>query len=518
MIQFDPTLMHDWLTRSSEKHPDKTAVVFGDQRMSYADLDKTSNQMAASLIRSGIKRHDRVTIFLPNSLETVISIYGILKAGATFIILENSLKAEKLNYILKDSGAKLLITSKSKQRMLQGACQDTQLESIIWTTDKIPGINEGINSLSWPSSKNVEDVIWPRIIDVDLAAIIYTSGSTGFPKGVMSTHANMISAARSIIQYIENEHDDIILNALPLSFDYGLYQLLMTIMIGGTLILESSFLYLHPLLEKITKEKVTGLPLVPTMAAMLLNLDNLSAYDFSSLRYITNTGAALPENHIRKLIEIFPNVRIYSMFGLTECKRVGYLPPEKLGSKPGSVGRPMPNCEVLLVDEKGNEIPAGETGELTVRGSNVMQGYWNDLKITAKAYQQGLYPADRRLHTGDYFRKDTEGDLYFLGRRDDMIKSRGERVSAKEVENVLCHMESIHEAAVIGVPDTMMGQAIKAFVILNGKGRLTEKDILKYCTRHLESFAIPKQIEIVDMLPKTPNGKIDKKQLKKAVS
>lgn len=513
MIPFDPIFIHDWLSRSAERTPEKTALIFNGQHYTYAYLDQASTRFAQYLIQHQVQKQDRVAIFLPNSVEAVISLFGILKAGATFILLENSLKPNKLNYILKDADCKTLITHKNKSQIVDKACNDIQLNTIIQIGTDQPTPNK----TPWPdiesASINMDNIELPQIIDIDLAAIIYTSGSTGDPKGVMSTHHNMISAARSIIQYLDNEPDDIILSALPLSFDYGLYQLIMSIMFGGTLVLESSFLYLHPILEKIGHEKVTGLPLVPTMAAMLLKMEDLSKYQLNHLKYITNTGAALPEAYIKKLSELLPQVKIFSMFGLTECKRVSYMPPDQLMQNLGSVGKAMPNTEIKIVDQKGKEVSVGETGELIIRGSNVMQGYWNDSETTNRTYSAGRYPAERWLHSGDYFKQDEKGFLYFLGRKDDMIKSRGERVSAKEVENIIHQLDSIHEVAVIGIDDDILGHAIKAFVVLKDNS-LTERDIQKYCTQNLESFATPKYIEIIDALPKTPNGKIDKKQLK----
>jgi len=229
---------------------------------------------------------------------------------------------------------------------------------------------------------------------------------------------------------------------------------------------------------------------------------------------MTNTGAALPAEHISRLRNLFPNVKIFSMFGLTECKRVGYLPPDQLDKRPSSVGKAMPNCETFVVDEKGKEVAPGQTGELIIRGSNVMQGYWQDPKLTDKTYRPGRYTQDRILYSGDYFRCDEDGFLYFLGRRDDMIKSKGERISPKEVEDNICRRDGVAEVAVIGLPDEILGQAVKAFIVPAPGTELTEKDVLKYCSQNMESFMVPKYIEFMDSLPKTPNGKIDKKQLK----
>lgn len=525
MIEFDPTLVHEWLRRSARRFPDKTALICGRQHWTYKALDQRSDHLAAALINTGVNRADRVVVLMDNSVETVISLYGILKAGGVFIILAGSLKAAKLRYILENSGANVLITHTSKAKVVSEALNEGSADrKVIWVgqESRIPKEMSQF-SLSWDEIfSDFDDKIidvkrdnsFPRCIDVDLATLIYTSGSTGEPKGVMSTHHNMISAARSIIQYIDNVEGDIVLDVLPLSFDYGLYQVIMAFMFGGTVVLEKSFLYLHSVLERITEEKVTGFPIVPTIVAMLLKLQDLKKYDFRTLRYMTNTGAALPVGHIQKLRQMFPHVTMISMFGLTECKRVSYLPPEELDRIPSSVGKAMPNCEVFVVDEDGRQVAPGETGELIIRGSNVMQGYWADPEITARTYRDGQYPSCRILHSGDYFRQDEQGFLYFLGRKDDMIKSKGERISAKELENTISGMEGVAEVAIIGVPDEILGQAIKAYIVPGPGVELAEKQVLKYCAANMETFMVPKYVEFMDSLPKTPNGKIDKKHLK----
>lgn len=526
MIDFDPILVHEWLARSAQRHPDRPALICGKERWTYDVLNNHTAYLAAKLMSLGMQRHDRVAILTDNSAETVISIYATLKAGGAFVVLTSSIKGPKLSYILNNCRPRFLIVHTSKAQAVSEAWSQSAPDTkLIWVGDKaqIPSdLSE--QSISWsdlfpenPQSLLTypaeEHIVWPRTLDVDLATLIYTSGSTGEPKGVMSTHHNMISAARSIIQYIGNEPDDIILDVLPLSFDYGLYQVIMTFMFGGTVVLENSFLYLHNVLQRISQERVTGFPIVPTVVAMLLKRQDVSQYDFSSLRYITNTGAALPVDHIQRLRELLPQTSIYSMFGLTECKRVSYMPPDQLDQRPASVGTAMPNCETRVVDEADQEVPAGQTGELVIRGSNVMQGYWNDADLTAKAYQHGQYPADRILRSGDYFHQDEDGFLYFLGRKDDMIKSKGERISAKEVENILHAMEEIAEAAVIGIPDEIYGQVIQAFIVCAPGSELTEQAVLKYCSTTMETYMVPKYVQFLAELPRTPNGKIDKKQL-----
>jgi len=301
------------------------------------------------------------------------------------------------------------------------------------------------------------------------------------------------------------------LNVLPLSFDYGLYQVLMAFQFGGTVVLERSFTYIHAVLESLVRERVTGFQIVPTLAALLLQLD-LSRYDFSSLRYLTSTGAALPAAHVDELARRLPHVRIYSMYGLTECKRVSYLPPSEIARRPTSVGRGMPNQEVYLVDAAGVRQSSG-IGELVIRGSHVMQGYWNQPDETAKVLRPGPIAGESVLHSGDIFRMDDDGFLYFVSRTDDIIKTRGEKVSPREVEDVLHRLDGVAEAVVVAVPDPILGEAIKAIVVPKNGASIAEQDVWRHCSAHLEDFMVPQVVEFRQALPKTANGKADRKAL-----
>jgi long-chain acyl-CoA synthetase len=484
-------MLESFLESSAARYPDKIALICGSQRITYREMDEQANRLAHALMAAGVERGDRVAIHLENSPEAAGAIFGTLKAGAVFLVVNPGIKAEKLAYILADAGAKAIVT----------------------TAKKRVDVAAGVAVVTPEASLKAPPTCPPkRCIDIDLAALIYTSGSTGTPKGVMLTHLNMVAAANSITSYLENQESDIILSVLPLSFDYGLYQLLMAFKIGGTLVLEKSFADPSAVVERLQKENVTGFPLVPTISAILLQID-LGSLAFPALRYITNTAAALPTSHITRLREAFPHVRIFSMYGLTECKRVSYLHPDQIDIRPESVGRGMPNEEVYLIDGAGRRVPNGGTGELVVRGSNVMKGYWKLPAETAKKLKPGALPGEMVLHTGDLFRTDEEGYLYFVGRRDDMIKSRGEKVSPREIENVLCSIAEIAEAAVLGVPDDVLGEAIKGFVSLRNGSALTEREILKKCAAKLEEFMVPQKIEIVACMPKSQNGKIDKKAL-----
>jgi acyl-CoA synthetase (AMP-forming)/AMP-acid ligase II len=340
--------------------------------------------------------------------------------------------------------------------------------------------------------------------------LIYTSGSTGHPKGVMMTHRNMDAASHSITTLLENHAGDVIGSVLPLAFNYGLYQLLMAIRIGATLVLEKSFAFPQAVFERMREEGVTGFPIVPTMSAMMLRMQDLKPDFLPSLRYITNTAATLPPTHIAQLRTLFPQARIYSMYGLTECKRCTCLPPEELDRRPGSVGIAIPNTEVFVVDDEGRPVPPGVAGELVARGPHVMQGYWGDAEATAQALRPGFNPWEKLLHTGDLFRADEDGFLYFIARKDDIIKTRGEKVAPREVEAVLHAHPGIADAVVFGVADAILGHAVAAMVVAADPA-LTERDVIRHCAARLEDYMVPKSVEFRAELPKTDTGKVSRR-------
>ena len=513
-------LLQEFLERSAERLPSREALVCGETRMTFSEIDRAANRLARTLRASGVDYHDRVAVIADNSAEAVLSMWAVLKADAVFLMINPTTKSDKTAWILDDCRASALITPAARLRTAGGGLADVgSLETVILTgrgASEAGTAVEGVRSMTWDEALDAKEGSRPerRSIDIDLASLIYTSGTTGNPKGVMLTHTNMVSASTSITTYLENVESDIILNVLPMSFDYGLYQAIMTAQFGGTLVLERSFTYPYQIIQRLREEKATGFPIVPTMSAILLQMKELEDEDLPDLRYITNTAAALPLSHIEGLRRIFPGARIYSMYGLTECKRVSYMPPDELADRPGSVGRGMPNEEVYLVGDDGERIvEPGVIGELVVRGANVMQGYWENPVETAKMLRPGLFPWERSLYTGDLFRMDEDGYLYFISRRDDIIKSRGEKVSPKEIEAALYEIDGIVEAAVIGVPDEVLGEAIKAFVVLAEGSGLDEGDVIMRCRERLEDFMVPQIVEIRDDLPKTPSGKITKKGL-----
>lgn len=509
-------LVSDFLAHSALAHPHKVGLVCDGQRLTYREIEDHCNQIAHGLVDLGVRPGERVAVWLPNSIEAVLAIFGILKAGAVFTVINSSTKLDKLTYVLNNCSASGLFAPVKNQSEVIQLLETVPSLKFATLCNKLKNAEVLTNDRVKPFAFYEEYSVTPppqTAIDIDLACLIYTSGSTGDPKGVMSTHANMVFAASSIIQYLENKPDDIVINVLPLSFDYGLYQLLMVFKFGGTLVLERSFAFPAAILKRIAQEKVTGLPGVPTVFALMLQMD-LTKFDLSSLRYLTNTAAALPVEHIQRLRDAFPWTRLYSMYGLTECKRTLYLPPEQLDHRPGSVGIAIPGTEVWIEDEDGTRLGPGQVGELVVRGSHVMQGYWNAPEQTSQRYRPGRYPAERYLYTGDLFKMDAEGYLYFVARKDDIIKSRGEKVAPKEVEGVIYQLEGVVEVAVIGTPDPLLGEAIKAFVVTHQDVEIGEQDVLRHCRQHLEDFMVPKQIEFMSSLPKTSSGKIKKTGLR----
>ena len=510
--------LESFLEHSARRVPDKTAVVCAGRRLTYAQLEQDGNRLAHGLRAEGVRPGDRVAVYLDNNVEAIVSVFAILKAGGVFLMINPTTKVEKVAYTLNDSRACALITHGGKLASL-AACWDRtpHLRNVIVTN------NPPASPIDCPKPLADWDTLLERHraatapppktrIDIDLAALIYTSGSTGNPKGVMMTHLNMVTAATSINAYLENAPDDTLLNVLPLSFDYGLYQVLLAFQVGATLVLEKSFAYPAAVIKRIVDEKVTGLPLVPTMLAILLRLD-LSAFDLSSLRYISNTGAALPTDHVVRFRELVPHVQVVSMYGLTECKRVAYLPSDQIDIRPASVGKAMPNTEAFIIDDRGQRVGPDTVGELVVRGAHVMKGYWGLPEETDQMLKPGPLPCEMVLHTGDLFRMDADGYLFFVGRKDDMIKSRGEKVSPKEVENVLYGLEHVAEAAVLGVDDAVLGQAVKAVLVAADGAQLNDQKVKAYCKQHLEDFMVPQIVEFRDSLPKNASGKIDKRQL-----
>lgn len=513
-----PRLLSDSLTLSAESVPDKAAIVVGQQSTSYRDLHSAASRLAAAFKAMGIRRGDRVAIYMENSVEVAVSLYASLYAGAAFLIINPQTKADKLRYILGDSGATALVSDSRLARIAQGVVGDlSDLQLLVVAGAPVEGEQLGdwisLESLITDHATISDD---PKTIPLDLAALVYTSGSTGNPKGVMLSHQNMIFAQESVAEYLRLSPDDRIMNFLPLAFDYGLYQLLMCVHLGATLVLERSFAFPMAIVKRVIEQHVTVFPGVPTVYASLLALHRTTPLSMPTVRIYTNTAAHLPDEYVPQLEGVSPGALIFKMYGLTECKRVCYLEPELVLERPASVGKPIPGTETYILDDAGREVPPGETGVLYVRGPHVMLGYWNLPLETSAMLKEGKYPGERVLCTHDFFKKDEDGFLYFVGRSDDIIKSRGEKVSPTEVENALAAIPGIRESAVVGVVDMVLGQAVRAYVVLDSGSTLTEAEVKRKALERLESFMVPRDVLFVEDLPKTGTGKVRKKSLLEA--
>ncbi len=502
-------LVHGFLGETAARAPDEVALIEGARSVSFGALQSDSHRLASALQGLGVRRGDRVAVMMDNSIELLVAVFGILQAGAVFVLVDPGTRSPKLAWLLADSGARLLFTQERLRRVVEPAlAEPCAIEDVIWRDADAEAEHRYEALLQAPPAPLAD----PGLIDADLCAVIYTSGSTGRPRGVMLTHRNMCNTAWSISTYLGNTPEDVIVCALPLSFDYGLYQVITAVRVGFSVVLERSFAYPRRVLEDMARHRVTGFPGVPTMFASVLGAPPADL-DLSSLRYMTNTGAALPPAHIDRLRAMFPDAQLFSMYGLTECTRVSYLDPAQLDTRPASVGKAMPNSEAYVVDEAGRRAAPGEVGELVVRGANVMLGYWNRPDATAFRLREGPLPGEKLLYTGDRFRADEEGYLYFVARDDDLFKCRGHRVSPREIEDVLYAHEGVAEARVIGVPHAHDGEAIKAFVVPREGTTLGKDEVRRHCRAHLEPALQPRFVELREALERTATGKLSKRGL-----
>jgi len=513
-------LLGEALLLSAKNNPEKTALIAKGTEYSYSSLKHNAENFAKHLINAGIKKGDRVAIYMDNSWQSIISIYGSTLSGAVFLVINPQTKADKLKYILNDCEAKILVTVSTLKHELSLALEETEELKEVAISGDMGSVKKFPHLKLVSFDESITDspaVIFPNIIPNDLAALIYTSGSTGFPKGVMMTHQSMVFTSWSLIEYLRLSEEDRIMLLLPLAFDYGLYQLIMAITVGGTLIVEQSFIFPATIYKNIEKYKPTIFPGVPTIFAMMIASNKQNGVSFDCIEKITNTAADLPDEFIPDLKKIFPNALIFKMYGLTECKRVCFLEPELIDLKPMSVGKAIPGTEVFLLSPQGEPVPYGKPGILHIRGPHVMLGYLNKEELSREMLKPGKLPGERILCSNDWFKMDEEGFLYFLGRNDDIIKTRGEKVSPIEIENIIYKINGVKEVAVMGMPDVIMGESILTFVTTHESINLTAKEIQRECMTHLEPFMIPQKVVFLKEMPKSSNGKIDKKELKKTI-
>jgi len=505
-----PRLLQETLLATTECYPDHTALVVGDVRMSYLEVTHYAYRLAHALHSRGVRRGDRVAIFMDNTWQCASSIFGVLLAGGVFVAINAQTKHDKLAFILRDSDTRVLLSEAHLARVFGSLVEQLPRLQILCIPES-KALPAGVENLD-EALVNMPTTPPPQsAITLDLAALIYTSGTTGDPKGVMHTHQSLLFVLDSINEYLGFTHDDRLFSALPLNFGYGLFQWLSAVRAGATLVLERSFTYPAQVFKCMNDEAVTSFACVPTVFALMLAHDAKQPLHFPGVRILTNAAAALPVEFISGIHRLFPNARLYKMHGQTECIRCAYLNPDLADSKPESVGHAIPGTELLLLGENGRAVAQGEVGTLYVRGPHLMKGYWNQPEKTADVLVPASLPNEFMLKSGDLFRQDADGDLYFVARSDEIIKSRGEKVSPAEVENAIYRLPAVQEVVVAGIPDPLLGQAVCAFVVVREGEKLSIQQIKHSCSERLENYMIPKHVLLLPELPRTTNGKLSRK-------
>jgi acyl-CoA ligase (AMP-forming) (exosortase A-associated) len=510
-------LIHHMLRANAEKLPEKEAVVHGSKRLSYAQVAQQTKGLAVGLREAGVCRGDRVGIYLEASIPQVVSIFGISEAGGAYVPINSLLFADQVGHIVKDCEMKGLITTPARLATLTEVLEQIpSLEFVILTNEgKAPKTKLPIHSFEEFTCSSASKRWREDSIGKDLAAILYTSGSTGKPKGVMLSHANIMAGATIVSTYLSITAKDRILACLPFSFDAGMNQLTTAFQQGGTIVL-INFTFAREIVQILVKEKITGLAGVPTLWSLLAQPNStLQRQPPSELRYITNTGGAMPQSVLAVLRQALPTTQIFLMYGLTEAFRSSYLPPEELNRRPTSMGKAIPDTEILVLHEDGTLCKPGEIGELVHRGPTVSLGYWGRPEDTDRVLKpHPLLPpqmggCERVCYSGDLVKMDEDGFLYYIGRRDTMIKSSGFRISPTEVEDCLLQSDKIRLAAVIGIPDEALGETIKAFCVLRNGENVEADWLIAYCGEKLPRYMVPKTIEFLDEMPKTTQCKVD---------
>ncbi|MBI5331506.1 MAG: acyl-CoA ligase (AMP-forming), exosortase A system-associated [Betaproteobacteria bacterium] len=513
------TLVHELIRHTADVRPQAPALKDGARELDYAALRDEVESAARFFLALGAARADRIAVYLEKRQETVLALFGAAAAGAVFVPVNPLLKPEQVAHILNDCNVRILVTSPERLELLRATlahCPD--LRCIVLTADRDVAPQDGIRLARWSERVNAPACAPHRVIDQDMAAILYTSGSTGRPKGVVLSHRNLVAGAESVSQYLENTSEDRILSVLPLSFDYGLSQLTTAFRVGACAVL-MNYLLPRDVIRAVERERITGLAAVPPLWVQLAQLDWPEGVR-AHLRYLTNSGGHMPRPTLDALRARLPRTQPFLMYGLTEAFRSTYLPPEEVVRRPDSMGRAIPNAEILVVREDGSPCAPGEEGELVHRGIHVALGYWNDPEKTAERYKPapgqlaGLVIPELAVWSGDTVKQDEDGFLYFVGRRDEMIKTSGYRVSPTEVEEVIYASGRVAEVAAVGVNHPVLGQAVALVTYAADNGEAVSEALLAACKKELPAFMVPARILArQEPLPRNPNGKIDRKRL-----
>ena len=518
----DSTLLPDLIFHSALRYPDRTALTYAGASLTYANLHAEVQRFAAALVRHGLGRGERVAIYLEKRFETVVASFGAPAAGAAFVPLNPLLKPEQVAFIMQDCDVRVLVTSPDRLETLApvlGQCRS--LRHVI-ATEAVPRSNAlpaTVSLQAWGETLDGPSAAGHRVIDTDMAAILYTSGSTGKPKGVVLSHRNMVAGAKSVVTYLRNTSDDCLLAALPLSFDAGFSQLTTAFHAGARVVL-LNYLLPRDVLRALEREKVTGLTAVPPLYIQLAGLEWPGTIG-EHLRYFANTGGRMPRETLAALRSRVPRAQPFLMYGLTEAFRSTYLPPDEVDRRPDSIGKAIPNAEILVLRPDGTECAPDEPGELVHRGALVGMGYWNDAEKTAERYQllpgraAGLQLPEYAVFSGDTVRRDADGFLYFIGRRDEMIKTSGYRVSPTEVEEILYATRLVGECAAFGVEHATLGQAITVVTTApDASDAVDVPALMAQCRLRMPAYMVPTTVRcMAGPLPRNPNGKIDRKEL-----
>jgi len=513
-------LVHELVSLSALRAPSAIALQEGKLSLDYAGLHAAIAQAANLYLLHGLERFERVAVWMDKRIDTVTALFGAAAAGGVFVPVNPLLKPDQVGHILNDCNVRILVTSPERLELLRETlthCRDVR--TVVLVGDKPAAAElEGVRLLNWSQRVDAPAQSPFRVIDQDMAAILYTSGSTGRPKGVVLSHRNVVAGAESVSQYLCNSAEDRILSVLPLSFDYGLSQLTTAFRVGACAVL-MNYLLPRDVIRAVEREKITGLAAVPPLWVQLAQLDWPEGVT-DHLRYITNSGGHMPKPTLDALRAKLPKTQPFLMYGLTEAFRSTYLPPNEVDNRPDSMGKAIPNAEILVVHEDGSPCAPGEPGELVHRGVHVALGYWNDPEKTAERYKPapgqlgGLVIPELAVWSGDTVKMDEQGFLYFIGRRDEMIKTSGYRVSPSEVEEVVYASGLVVEVAATGVAHPMLGQAVVLVVYAANADAALADGVFAECKKKLPAFMVPAKIETrTEPLPRNPNGKIDRKRL-----
>ena len=510
-------LIHHMLLSSAQRHPHKEALVDRSQRLSYTQAVQQSAATASGLRQLGVNRGDRVGIWLETSVLQSVAIFGTSQSGGVFVPINSLLFPNQAGHIMRDCGSVGLITTKEK------------IESSAEMLEALPSLKFAISVDGTPERELkfpvylFSDILVseagcsPRDlrIEKDLAAILYTSGSTGKPKGVMLSHGQIMAGSSIVSDYLGITSSERIIGVLPLSFDAGLNQLMTGMQQAGTYV-PMTFTFAREIMKTLEKKQITGMAGVPTLWSLMSQPNStLEKIPLLHLRYITNTGGRMPQTVLKALRKAVPKTQIFLMYGLTEAFRSTYLPPDELDRRPDSMGKAIPNTEILVVNEKGERCAPGEIGELVHRGPTVSMGYWGQPELTARVLRPhpfiptALGDSERVCYSGDLVKMDEDGFLYFVGRRDNMIKSSGFRISPTEIEEALFQTGILREAAVIGIPDGTLGHVIKAYVAPRDGETVDPEALLSFCAERMPRYMVPKFVQVMPSLPKTSSGKVD---------